>query len=444
MAPKAEFIAASTLGIKSPETKLQGASLIPDLWLEGRTKIDGAEGLWRIHDGIYDLTDFVESHPGGSEWLKLTKGTDLTEAFEVHHLTELPEQILKKYFVKNAKTKRNSPFTFNENGFYRTLKKEIRPVLKNVPKQSMKNTNFICDAMVFLLFLFAILATLDWNYWLGNLAGIILGMLTIATHNYTHMKDNFRMYYFQFSMLQVRDWRITHVLSHHLYTNTIIDLEISMLKPIVQYLPVPKTLFQQVKSVLSMPFVYLTYFYGSIIRRIITARKCKYQNLKLTDLTGLSLPLIMYMFGGRSLWETLLMWSFILTVGGTFMAFIGLNGAHHHPDIFHDGDTPRNAEDYDWGLSQLDSVMEHKEVCGSHFLVLINFGDHCLHHLFPTLDHGVLEHLYPVFEDVLKRFDLNLRFVTKWDTLLGSYQQLTRIEPNPNPPDLKKYPGRPL
>lgn len=34
---------------------------------------DNAEGLWRVHDGLYDLTNFIESHPGGKDWIKLTK-----------------------------------------------------------------------------------------------------------------------------------------------------------------------------------------------------------------------------------------------------------------------------------------------------------------------------------------------------------------------------------
>nr|CAI5858622.1 unnamed protein product [Callosobruchus analis] len=90
-------------------------------------------------------------------------------------------------------------------------------------------------------------------------------------------------------------------------------------------------------------------------------------------------------------------------------------------------------------MSQLDAVMDRKEINGSHFLVLTNFGDHCLHHLFPTLDHGVLEHLYPVFNKVLEQFDVDLRIVSQVDTIVGGFQQLMRVQPNPNPPDLKKY-----
>lgn len=52
-------------------------------FIEGRKIDDGAEGLWRIRNGLYDLEKWVKIHPGGSKWLKSTKGTDVTEAFEV-------------------------------------------------------------------------------------------------------------------------------------------------------------------------------------------------------------------------------------------------------------------------------------------------------------------------------------------------------------------------
>jgi cytochrome b involved in lipid metabolism len=41
--------------------------------MQGRRKDDEAEGLWRIHDKLYDMTDFIDRHPGGRQWLILTK-----------------------------------------------------------------------------------------------------------------------------------------------------------------------------------------------------------------------------------------------------------------------------------------------------------------------------------------------------------------------------------
>ena len=44
-----------------------------ELFLEDKRRDDGAEGLWRVHDDLYDLSSFLHKHPGGSEWLRLTK-----------------------------------------------------------------------------------------------------------------------------------------------------------------------------------------------------------------------------------------------------------------------------------------------------------------------------------------------------------------------------------
>lgn len=58
--------------------------------------------------------------------------TDITEAFESSHLVDVPkiEKILAKYYVAEAKTPRNSPYKFDKNGFYKTLKRRVEPILK--------------------------------------------------------------------------------------------------------------------------------------------------------------------------------------------------------------------------------------------------------------------------------------------------------------------------
>ena len=42
-------------------------------WLCGRRADDNAEGLWRVHDKLYNFGVFKEIHPGGSEWLTFTE-----------------------------------------------------------------------------------------------------------------------------------------------------------------------------------------------------------------------------------------------------------------------------------------------------------------------------------------------------------------------------------
>lgn len=110
--------------------------------MKSRNVDDKAESLWRLNDTLYDLTDFITSHPGGSDWIKLTKGTDITEAFEIHHIyPEIPESLLEKYKIRTASEPRNFKFTFEDNGFYRTFKRKVGKKLRTIdrtPEQTSK------------------------------------------------------------------------------------------------------------------------------------------------------------------------------------------------------------------------------------------------------------------------------------------------------------------
>ncbi|CAG9773967.1 unnamed protein product [Ceutorhynchus assimilis] len=437
MSPNSSIIPPSSLGIKPPRRRQQNQTV--EMWLEDKAETDNAEGLWRVHDDIYDLTDFVSKHPGGAEWLELSKGLDITEAFEVHHLTNRPAEVLKKYHVRMAKKKRNAPFTFKEDGFYKTLKREIMSVLPTLPKQSANTSNFFTDSFLVIMFFLATLAAKYWNFFLGVLAGNFLAFLSIAAHNYFHKRDNFRMYYFNFSLQTVREWRISHVLSHHLHTNTIDDFEISSWEPFLQYLPIEKSPFQRFGQWFIAPLMWMTGFHRAIITRAKEYVKGRRNHVKTTDLVPFILPLFMYILSGETLLNTLIMWNFIIIIGSTHLFFVGLHAAHHHPEIFHDGDHPRSKTDYDWGMSQLDAIMDRKEITGSHFLVLTNFGDHALHHMFPVLDHGTLELLYPTFKRVMAQFDTNLRMASQMETICGGFRQLVKVAPSQTVPDLKKW-----
>ena len=39
------------------------------LWLAAKKKVDDVYPYWRIHNKLYDLTDFIPRHPGGKQLL---------------------------------------------------------------------------------------------------------------------------------------------------------------------------------------------------------------------------------------------------------------------------------------------------------------------------------------------------------------------------------------
>jgi len=84
----------------------------------------------------------------------------------------------------------------------------------------------------------------------------------------------------------------------------------------------------------------------------------------------------------------------------------------------------------DWGLHQIDSSVERNELKHNIFLILATFGDHTLHHLFPTLDHSLIPLLQDTFENTCKEFGLDLTPKPFTSIMHGQFKQLTRVIPN--------------
>ncbi|XP_035438276.2 cytochrome b5-related protein isoform X3 [Spodoptera frugiperda] len=343
----------------------------PVQWLAGKAMDDGAEGLWRIHDKLYDLTRFIKRHPGGEEWLELTQGTDITEAFESHHLNPSTEKILTQYYIRDAKTPRNSPFTFKEDGFYKTLKRAAFEELKKIPKDASRSANNITDCLFVSLLVSSAMACWVTNnyamkFWY-TYASLNLAVLTVACHNYIHRKTNWRMYLFNMSMWSYRFLSI---------------------------------------------FLYQGFF------------KSHY---RWHDAIGLLLPLWMAIASDAPLLDVISMWLWINCTGSLIFFSIAVNAAHHHPDAIKDGDQPAN-ETPDWGMHQVEALLDRKDVNGNVFAVMTLFGDHCLHHMFPTLDHSVLKYMHTLFIDLCEKYQANYRVSTQFKLVLGQIKETMRTE----------------
>lgn len=102
------------------------------------------------------------------------------------------------------------------------------------------------------------------------ISGISLGWTAVIGHNYFHMRNSFRMYYFDLSTLSSKDWRITHVMSHHTYPNTLWDFEIYSVEPYLFWLPDPKkSLLKGIISQLISPIIWALAFYAQAIKRFV-------------------------------------------------------------------------------------------------------------------------------------------------------------------------------
>ncbi|XP_014485676.1 PREDICTED: cytochrome b5-related protein-like [Dinoponera quadriceps] len=399
-------------------------------FLEARRKVDGAEGLWRINNSLYDLQAFVKSHPGGAEWINLTRGTDITELFESHHVTDNAEQLLPKFYVREAATSRSMPLTFLPDGFYRTLKKRAVEALKNVDfHRSSSTSNLIADSLTAMTIMLALTGAFIHSYGLVFLAGISLTWTVIAAHNFFHMRSNFRMYYFDLCLMSSKGWRITHVMSHHMYPNTLWDYEMYAVEPFLHWIPHKnKSYIVGLIRIAITPIIWTLMYFLQGIQRYYSVFM-EYGVFEIRDIMPFLLPLTMCLFAPEIL-IALKLWLAMILISSFLFGLISFNSAHHHPDIFHDGDIYR--DDMDWGLLEVDAVRDRKVIDDSTFLTLTNFGYHTLHHLLPSVDHHYLPLCMPAFLQTCKEFKLSNDSFTQWELIKGQFQQLMRVTPKKN------------
>lgn len=99
-------------------------------------------------------------------------------------------------------------------------------------------------------------------------------------------------------------------------------------------------------------------------------------------------------------------------------------------------------ENLDWGLYSLDTVMDNSDFRKHHLLAITHFGHHAIHHLFPTIDHGVLSELYPILYETMDEFKAHLDCYPWYHHVYGQLRQLSRVTPNPLDPTEKFYKKR--
>lgn len=80
----------------------------------------------------------------------------------------------------------------------------------------------------------------------------------------------------------------------------------------------------------------------------------------------------------------------------------------------------------DFGIFQMNAIIDRNDIKTNPFLNLTLFGHHTLHHLFPTLDHNLFPQLNELFLHTCREFEIQLREFPWWPLIVGQFQQLQR------------------
>lgn len=153
------------------------------------------------------------------------------------------------------------------------------------------------------------------------------------------------MYYFNLSFMSYREWRVSHALSHHLFTNSLVDMEMMLLEPFFCWLPNPtaKGFINRYISWAYGPLVYSLFFVMDIMKRFVGLCTRKESLANAADFIPFALPVAMYTFASSDvgLFVVLKLWLGIVCLSSFIFALVGVNAGHHHPESFHDGDAVR-------------------------------------------------------------------------------------------------------
>uniref|UniRef100_A0A7S0G1W4 Cytochrome b5 heme-binding domain-containing protein n=1 Tax=Rhodosorus marinus TaxID=101924 RepID=A0A7S0G1W4_9RHOD len=197
-----------------------------------------ADSAWiAIRGKVYDVTSFLDKHPGGFELLLLCCGRDASDMFISYHpFTDKPNQILKKFEIGEVSSYEHATFA-DDGGFYKECCDKLKEYFESTkldPKNPMLLTVRMTPVYVVGVFCFYVSFVSHSFSWPARalsalLFGVCQGLpLTGWMHDASHAAIGHsetwwwtvgRVSLDWISGSSMLSWRNQHVIGHHIYTN---------------------------------------------------------------------------------------------------------------------------------------------------------------------------------------------------------------------------------
>ncbi len=247
---------------------------------------------WYLYGKTYDLTNFLDKHPGGKTILKITKNHshDITATFEGYHAFADIENIrsqLETYKISDEG--KELLYSFDDNGFYKTCLKKVRNYFGDELSitNKIKADHFWFMKIVFLLFIFSFLIK-TYLYYRSNIIVAFIGILLIGLefctlHDASHFALFSRNSYLNETINRITNaivfwnhemWLKHHTFRHHTYTGDInLDPDLVHLRPFCRKTPLlDKNMYWQINNII-LPYiiVFLIFFVpGLLVAQILS------------------------------------------------------------------------------------------------------------------------------------------------------------------------------
>jgi fatty acid desaturase/predicted heme/steroid binding protein len=198
------------------------------------------ESCWIVVSGnVYDVTEWLDDHPGGGHVILITAGYDATDAFNAFHRMDLRDRRLKPYLIGRVTDYKVSSTTL-----------AFRKVAKDIEESKLMNTTvgfyariFSALALLLLAVFYLVLSHSGSILWgvvtPAVLMGVFLQQIAFVGHDLGHMAVTHDrvmdarigiIFGNSLSGVALGWWKATHN-THHVVTNSLVA------DPDIQHLP---------------------------------------------------------------------------------------------------------------------------------------------------------------------------------------------------------------
>ncbi|EKU21754.1 delta 5 fatty acid desaturase [Nannochloropsis gaditana CCMP526] len=429
------------------------------------------KSLWvTVRGKVYDISSWVDNHPGGKEILLLAAGRDITYAFDSYHpFTEKPTQVLNKFEIGRVTSYEFPQYKADTRGFYKALCTRVNDYFvahKLNPKDPIPGIWRMCLVALVALASFVVCngyvgveGTWAGTTWARLVAAVVFGIcqalpLLHVMHDSSHLAFGNTERWWQvggrlamdfFAGANMTSWHNQHVIGHHIYTNVFLadpDLPDKAAGD-------PRRLVQKQawQAMYKWQHLYLPPLYG------ILGIKFRVQDIMETFGSGtngpvrvnplsffqwaemiftkmfwagwrIAFPLLSPSFHtGWAAFSALFLVSEFMT--GYFLAF-NFQVSHVSSECDYPlGEAPREGEDGnivdEWAVSQIKSSVDYAHnnpvttfLCGA-----LNYQ--VTHHLFPTVSQYHYPAIAPIIQDVCREFNVDYKVLPDFVTAFHAH-----------------------
>jgi fatty acid desaturase len=365
--------------------KTNGATLCDDEAVKPVLPVE--RHLWRIHGHDYDLSGFVEKHPGGRMAILSGRGRECTALFESYHpWNDKHRKTLAAY----------GPAPPPPEPFYEELKTEVRKAFPGgAPETKMPwlTLLWLSTMWCILIYLFFFVQTLL----ACAVAGVIMGTIgTRLSHEGAHWQiskhecvNRAALFLGYFVTGPSMIWYYRHVISHHAHTNQKEDVDVEYFWMLDM---MPKWM-----KMLSLPFILPGAglelgpkgLVDLLLRRCVGGHHVDWQ-VGSIPLEAAIWVTVHYLFG-----PSLLGYIFMyVTLGLVFLPSSQVAHAIFFP-------SPR---DYDsWAKMQIAESADFASESTFWFHMAFGLTTQIEHHLFPGIGHHCYDKIRLITRDVCRR-----------------------------------------